>query len=69
VNFVLIGIGHQGYKFGESEAESPLELAKVFANNVNYLCTSSQYILEGADLKNFLDWIVGQLRVPPTPLR
>ncbi|SKA72493.1 NYN domain-containing protein [Paucidesulfovibrio gracilis DSM 16080] len=69
VNFVLIGIGHQGYRYGRTEEENPLDIGKAFANNVNFLCKSSQYNLEGADLKNFLDWIVGQLRTPPVPLR
>jgi hypothetical protein len=58
VNFVLIGIGHTGYRYGEHVPESPLELAKAFAQNVNYLCRTAQYILEGDDMKLFLRWLV-----------
>lgn len=64
VNFVLIGIGHTGYRYGEHVPESPFELAKAFAQNVNYLCRTAQYLLEPEEMKHFLRWLVPKNTAP-----
>ncbi|MEF2145669.1 MAG: NYN domain-containing protein [Desulfovibrionaceae bacterium] len=65
VNFVLIGIGHTGYRYGEQTPESPLGLAKAFAQNVNYLCRTAQFLLDPDETKLFLRWLVAKQPVAP----
>lgn len=64
VNFVLIGIGHTGYRFGGQEREYPLRLAEKLVENTVDLCRTAQLSLNEKEVARIRAWIMGGLGEP-----
>ncbi len=60
VNFVLIGIGYTGYRFGK-ETESPLRLGEALVQNIKNLCRTAQLDLTEVEQDLVREWVLGCL--------
>lgn len=60
VNFVLIGIGYTGYRFGK-DTESPLRLGEALVQNIKNLCRTAQLELTDVEQELVRDWVMGCL--------
>lgn len=61
VNFVLIGIGHTGYRFGGQEREDPVQLGEKLVENTLDLCRTAQLSLIEEEVAQIRAWIMGGL--------
>ncbi|GAB4463446.1 MAG: hypothetical protein Kow0031_41460 [Anaerolineae bacterium] len=61
VNFVLIGIGYTGYRFGKELPEEPARLGKALVQNVLNLCRAAQFNPTEEEAAQVNDWILGAL--------
>ena len=66
-NFVLIGIGYTGYRFGRDLPETPERLGKALVSNVVNLCQAAQFSPTEDEISLISDWILGELSVPNEP--
>jgi len=69
VNFVLIGIGHTGHRFGSQEREEPRQLAERLVDNIVNLCRTAQLSLSESELAQIQTWIMGGLSETNTAQR
>lgn len=60
-NFVLIGIGYTGYRFGKDLPEDPVRLGRALVQNVLNLCRAAQFDPSEGEAAQISDWILGAL--------
>ncbi len=60
-NFVLIGIGYTGYRFGKELPEDPVRLGKALVQNVLNLCRAAQFNPSEEESAQISHWILGAL--------
>ncbi len=60
VNFVLIGIGYTGYRFGK-DTESALRLGEALVQNIKNLCRTAQLELTDVEQELVREWVLGCL--------
>ncbi|MGE4505851.1 MAG: NYN domain-containing protein [Desulfovibrionaceae bacterium] len=58
VNFVLVGIGRSGFRYGRSGPDTARDIAAAFAENVHFLCRGAQFELTTEQMKLLLQWLV-----------
>jgi hypothetical protein len=61
VNFILVGIGFTGYRFGENIPETARNLGDVLLQNIFNLCRTAQLNLTEAEMEQMQRWIIGAL--------
>lgn len=61
VNFVLIGIGYTGYRFGKETPETPRRLGEALVQNTLNLCQAAQLELTKEEIEQIRYWLLGSL--------
>ena len=61
VNFVLVGIGYAGYRFGQNLPETPMRLGEALVQNTINLCRTAQLNLTDEEVSQIHGWILGAL--------
>ena len=61
VNFVLIGLGYMGHRFGQDLPERPEVLGEALVQNTINLCRRAQLELDPEDTTRIREWILGGL--------
>ncbi|MBN1319056.1 MAG: NYN domain-containing protein [Anaerolineales bacterium] len=62
VNFVLIGIGYTGYRFGRETPETPKKLGDALVQNTLNLCQAAQLELCEEEIDQIRYWLSGALQ-------
>ncbi|MDZ7268215.1 MAG: NYN domain-containing protein [candidate division KSB1 bacterium] len=65
VNFVLIGIGHTGHRFGGPQPEDPVQLGEKLVENTLDLCRTAQLSLNEEEVARIRAWLMGGLAAQP----
>ncbi len=60
-HFVLNGIRHTGYRYGQDPPEEPLRLGEALVKNTINLCEAAQFTPTEEEVKQINDWILSKL--------
>jgi len=61
INFVLVGLGYMGYRFGNEPPERPERLGEALVQNTINLCRTAQLSLTEEEEDQVREWIMGKL--------